>query len=311
MVTVTPAEIDLEALELGFVSSIQLNITNHGLIRANDATIELPNNHPFLEFSVPLKEPGYLDPLSSTIVTVHISNKNVQKRAIPIALLYAGKLLYNYICGTLQVRLIPIVFKRQTAIASRRINSFTSSGGVIFSGFSSSTKSLCNKCVQAILTCLPNPKFPFAGCIPLALGGSTPTKSVIDALKWIQCTDIIPKHEALLKNILRAGLCGYGLIKDCVLPLLSNDKRDVDTIIRDLLRPLFAINQSMDAAIEILGDERWLFVEDENWVTDIVQPALDDNSEAGVLISTTELSIILAAPPPNGTTIEMVTIIIE
>ena len=44
VVTVTPSEFDLEELELGFISSIQLNITNHGLIRANDTSIELPND---------------------------------------------------------------------------------------------------------------------------------------------------------------------------------------------------------------------------------------------------------------------------
>ena len=43
----------------------------------------------------------------------------------------------------------------------------------------------------------------------------------------------------------------------------------------------------------------------------IIQPALDDNSEAGVLISINELSKILSAPPPNGTTIEMAITLIE
>lgn len=38
-----------------------------------------------------------------------------------------------------------------------------------------------------------------------------------------------------------------------------------------------------------------------------MRPSLDDGSEAGALISTAELSTILTAPPPNGTTIEMVT----
>ena len=36
VVTVTPSEVDLEELEQGHVDSIQLNITNHGLIRADN-----------------------------------------------------------------------------------------------------------------------------------------------------------------------------------------------------------------------------------------------------------------------------------
>ena len=47
IVTVSPEEIDLEELELGFISSFQLNITNQGLIRANETRIDFPNNHPF------------------------------------------------------------------------------------------------------------------------------------------------------------------------------------------------------------------------------------------------------------------------
>ena len=46
-------------------------------------------------------------------------------------------------------------------------------------------------------------------------------------------------------------------------------------------------------------------------MTHVVQPTLDDSSEAGVLVSTRELSTVLAAPLPNGITIEMVTRLIE
>ena len=324
VVTVTPREFDLEVLELGFISSIQLNITNHGLIRANDTSIELPNDHPFLEFSVPSRELGYLEPLSSTIVTIQISRKKVEKRVIPlpavlVPAVYAANILYSYICGDLQLRSIPILFKKEiiiqpttdsrpsvTLISNYYRNNCPSCGGrFTFSGYSSSTNAFCNKCVQAVIGCLNGPSFRLAGCIPLAAGGSTPTKSLLDSLKWVQC--IIPNP------ILGAFLCGYDTGEGCIAPSLNKafNKRNVDTIIQDLVGPLLAISQSIDAATEVLGDVRWLSVGDKDWVTYIVQPALDDNSEAGVLISTTELSIILAAPPPNGTTIEMVTGLIE
>jgi len=70
---------NLEELELGFISSFQLNITNQGLIRANEARIEFPNNHPFLEFNSPTTELGFIEPLSSVTVTIHVSSKNIQK----------------------------------------------------------------------------------------------------------------------------------------------------------------------------------------------------------------------------------------
>ena len=316
VVTVTPREFDLEELELGLVSSIQLNITNHGLIRANNISIELPSDHPFLEFSVPSRELGYLDPLSSIIVTIQISRKKVEKRLIPlppvlVPAVYGANILYSYICGDLQLRSILVLFKKERSVTStstviyRNKCSSCSGGGFTFSGYSSSTNAFCNKCVQAIIGCLNGPKFPLAGCIPLAAGGSTPFKSYIDYLKWVQCITGDP--------ILGAFLCGYGIGESCIAPRLKKalNKRNLDNIVQDLAGPLLAINQSIDAATEALGDVRWLSVGDKDWVTNIVQPALDDNSEAGVLISTTELSKILTAPLPNGTTIEMVTNLIE
>ena len=311
VVTVTPREFDLEELELGFFSSIQLNITNHGLIRANDVSIQLPNNHPFLEFTIPSRELGYLDPLSSTIVTVKISRKTVQKRRGSVAELYTATVIYSYVCGDIRYRSILVIFRKRVTNNIYRTYCLVPtgsgrSGGFRFRGYVSSTRTFCNKCLQAILTCLPTPKFPLIGCIPLALRGSTPiTKDPIEFLRWIQCTTGNP--------ILQAFLCVYDLVKDCDVPALNKliNKRDVDTIIKEVLGPLFAISQSIEAATEVLGDIRWLSVGDENWVTQIVQPTLDDNSEAGVLISTRELSTILTTHPPNGTTTEMITRLIE
>ena len=321
VVTVTPREFDLEELEQGFISSIQLNITNHGLIRANDTTIELPTDHPFLEFSVPSSELGYLDPLSSIIVTVNISRKSVQKRIAQVPVIYAANILYNYICGDLIEKIVSVIFRKVVLISTTGgggggaggggggfisidyINSCPScSGGFSFSGYSSITSALCNPCLQAVIGCLPlsSPKFPGAGCIPLAAESTSPN-SVINYLKWVRC--VIPNP------VLMAFLCGYDLGEKCINPLLN--KHDVESIVQDVVEPMLAITESIDIATEVLGDIGWLSVGDENWVTHVVQPTLDDSSEAGVLISTRELSTILAVPPPNGTTTEMVTKLIE
>ena len=306
VVTVTPREFDLDELELGFFSSIQLNITNHGLIRANDVSIEVANNHPFLEFTVPSTELGYLDALSSTIVTIKISRKIVQKRRGVVAGLYTARVIYSYVCGDIRFRSILIIFKKRVTNNIYRTYCLAPTGsgpsrsGFRFRGYVSNTRAFCNKCLQAILTCLPTPKFPLIGCIPLVLRGSTPiTKDPIEFMRWIQCATGNP--------ILKAILCVYDLVKDCVAPAL----RQLDTITQEILGPLFAISQSIEAATEVLGDIGWLSVGDENWVTHVVQPTLDDSSEAGVLVSTRELFTVLAAPLPNGITIEMVSRLIE
>ena len=363
VVTVTPREFDLEELELGFISSIQLNITNHGLIRANDTSIELPSDHPFLEFSVPSKELGYLDPLSSAIVTIQISHKNIRRRIAPAAL-YAANVLYSYICGERQDRSIPILFKKdiiiEPASSTRtpithsiipptrtpvthsitpptrrpimlisnlyRSNCPSCSSGVrgrsgfSFHGYSSSTKAFCNKCIQAILGCLPGPQLPFTNCIPLFSGEGSLFKVAVKMLKWIECLadDVIRNNKVIntiskfskkINPVLEAFRCGYAIGENCIVP--RGNKRSLDTVIQDLVGPILAISQSIDAAVEVLGDERWLLVGDKNWVTQIIKPTLDDNSEAGVLISKAELFTILSASLPNGTTIEMVTSLIE
>ena len=59
VVTVTPTEINLDDLESGAIASVQLNVTNHGLIQADNVTIQLPS-HPSLVFSVSNNQLGDL-----------------------------------------------------------------------------------------------------------------------------------------------------------------------------------------------------------------------------------------------------------
>ena len=58
--------------------------------------------------------------------------------------------------------------------------------GFNFRGFSASTPAFCNKCLQSLLGCIPTPKFPGAGCIPLIASGSC-SNLVMCALKLIDC----------------------------------------------------------------------------------------------------------------------------
>ena len=72
VVTIEPRELSLEPYELGLKDTIQYNITNHGLIRANDFVFQLPDGHPFLEFSTPITDLGDIEPLTSIIITVYV-----------------------------------------------------------------------------------------------------------------------------------------------------------------------------------------------------------------------------------------------
>ena len=61
VVTVDPTEINLADLESGRLTSIQINITNHGLVRlrADNVSLQLPI-HPSLVFSTTNEELGNL-----------------------------------------------------------------------------------------------------------------------------------------------------------------------------------------------------------------------------------------------------------
>ena len=315
IVTVSPEEIDLEELELGFVTSFQLNITNQGLIRANGSRIQLPTDHPFLEFNSTMMELGFIEPLSSVTVTVHVYRRPRITRNQVVWVIYAINVLYNYVCGDIIERIVPVILRRAEIIETpisqpipNRISCVNCGNGIsnsrasfAFNGYTARTPAFCNACIQAILGCAPTPRFPLVGCIPLILAGTNPLSNLQNALSWISC---ITGRDFLRR---RRRLCRKNLRRDC-LGLGSNTrrKRSIDRTVNELAESLYPILQSINLGIEVLGDQVWLSVGDEMWLSQVLQPTLDDNSEDGTLISMTEFLAITAAPPPNGTAIELV-----
>ena len=332
VVTVTPTEVDLEGLENRFFSSIQLNITNHGLIRANDVSIQLPNQHPFLEFTTNTQELGNLEPLSFVIATVQVTRKSMKertKRNGVTCTAYITNIDYTYVCGTLQLRSVSVVLKKGTG-ASCDLNFPTGSGsgrGILsFRGYSSRTHSFCDPCLQSVLSCalglLPLP--PVVGCIPMIISGAR-LSSVMDAVGWIGCTvgfrwlgrvgsrgvsrEVQRQRGERIHDAIGIFGCFYGLYENCLnrTSVGSRRKRSVANSVNELAEAMYPIHQSIALGIEVLGDEAWLSVGDSTWLTQVLQPILDDRSESGVLISHTELSAISVAPLPRGTSMEMVT----
>ena len=348
VVTVTPTEIDLEALELGLLSSFQVNITNHGLIRANDTTLLFPTNHPFLEFSTSNNELGYIDPLSSIIVNIRTAHnpERIQKRQTSSSLIsYLIIIAYNYICGDVQLRTISVVLRKSINVevsesaSIRRLTcincntpinagQFRGFGGSIaveipdaefhlsgdvsrvsinipefnFDGYTSTTPSFCDACLQSVVGCLPTPNFPLAGCIPQILSQINPIDSLSNALGWIGC---------ILGGKWSRFACGYDLYNNCFSGDGSRKRRNIGRTLNNVVEALYPILQSIDLGVEVLGDEAWLSVGDSAWLSSVLQPAMGDSSDAGVLISITELSAILTAPSPNGTTMAMAKTMIE
>ena len=370
VVTVTPNEINLLELEASLLDSFQLNITNHGLIRADNVGIQFPS-HPYLEFSTDAEYLGSLEPLSSIIVSINSTRKSLQRRnafnrlgnglanAVNWAI-YVIDVVHSYVCNEPQFRKTPVVLKQPT-ICDNQLSqpvSFPfggrSSGSIdgtayytpvsfgvtynirpafglglgspglgnripsfSFLSYSSDPQPVfCNPCLSAFIGCLaPNPialvlkSVPLAGCIPLILqGGTNPFGSALNATKWLQC--------AFGNTLTGLALCAYekDLISTCTnsdTDTSSKKKRNIRRSVSEVIEALYPIQQSIALGAEVLGDDVWISVGDPQWLSTILRPTMADDSEAGVLISATELLAILAAPSPNGTSIEMVASMVE
>ena len=175
-----------------------------------------------------------------------------------------------------------------------------SGGDFTFTGYSARTPAFCNKCIQSLLSCVPTPNFPFPGCIPLIAVGKSPIGSLNDALSWIQCT--VGSFWKQLGLELHINLCIYGVFNDCLLPRLGKlRKRNLEN---SVLEAMYPILQSIGLGVEVLGDELWR-------LKVVVTGVAACISEAGVLISASELAAILAAPHPSGTTTEIVIELME
>ena len=324
VVTVSPTVIDLDELELGLVTSFQLNVTNHGLIRADNVSMQLPNNHQFLVFTTNNEELGDLEALSSVIVVVQTSRRSIEKRIAPFnsCSSYSITFVYSYICGTRQLRSFYLTL-RPSSLGRGQIScarpgtgssrpTGTPSTGIIptrrtidpssaVTTYEARTPLTCDDCLFAILlSCATIPLPPVYGCIPLILLGD-----ITDALSWIQCLTG--------SSWLGYGLCLRDVFLECLLPpLIGRRKRALERAVDEYVEAIYPIYQSIELGIEVLGDEVWISdVEDPVWLSRVLRPALDDASELGTYISPIEQLSILTAPPPNGTTSETVARMVE
>ena len=395
VVTVDPAEINLADLESGRLTSIQINITNHGLVRADNVSLQLPT-HPSLVFSTTNDELGNLEPLSSVIVTVHSATRPVQKRAAPIGVfIYTISILYSYVCNRPIFQTVPVIILDpiipavelpdvidiiiEISIPERQQNetimlppdpwfvdidipTIEIPPGDSFGGFTSDTSIFCNSCFDSILECvtpslqsllnipsLAQSAYDLArsvsdqpssvsdqlesiatdlvfnrlpsvyGCMYDLYGmGENTLSDVWDALEWINCRI----DNKWLNHLICFGRNEvFGKCLDLLRNITSNStsttrqRRNANAgerILNDLVEAVYPIQQTIALGTEVLGDDTWIFsVDDSQWLANTLRPTLDDESEAGVMISPSELSTILFAPPPNGTNIAMVARMVE
>ncbi|KAK2139049.1 hypothetical protein NP493_6770g00005, partial [Ridgeia piscesae] len=83
VVTITPRELDLEVLQRGLMPVINFELTNHGLIRAENVTFTLPSSgsHPFMHFEMDGGELGSIDANTTMVVPVRVVIDEAKKQS--------------------------------------------------------------------------------------------------------------------------------------------------------------------------------------------------------------------------------------
>ena len=349
VVTITPTVVSLEPYELGLEDTIQYNITNHGLIRADDVNFQLPTGHPFLEFSTEVQNLGSLDALSSIIVPVHVTRvESGEKRNIVScvrALFYAIRVAYSYICGDLQHRSATGVLRGFEQFADCDVSVGDGGGGgqrirgggtfellgpplhpadpTSVSNTYTPTEIHCEKCVSSLLGCSPIPLGPskcqcirirttnnkIKKCFRVFFDPEFNFRDLVDWFDFIGCVLPLPQTRAL--SIL---FCLPAVFRDCLGAdtTIGRRRRSIANTARDTVPYYYAMHQFTLLGVEILGDDRWLtLVSDQAWLSEVLHPALSDSSGVGLLISVEEFFNITSVPPPRNATKRMVEALLE
>ena len=351
VVTITPRELSLEPYELGLEDIIQYNITNHGLIRADDIGFELPDSHPFLKFTTDIEDIGSLDALTSIIVPVKVTRIDGREKrnlaSCVAALFYAVGVAYSYVCGDLQTREASALLRglshfsdcgsgsgrrRPLQIVQPRSVNFPSSNvvrpGIEEVPYSTPTVINCKECIMNFLRCFKLwPKFPLSDCIDDYRSGNLHF-ALQDSLKWLKCAFGYPQNlSELFKALIVAGLTSAARLTPaapfapklicaaCALYTCfgsngqsgGRNRRNIESTVRDMAEAWYPAYANILLSEEILGDTAWIEnVKDAQWVSQVLNPILSDESDMGTLISKQELLSTLNYPPPEGATIEMV-----
>ena len=346
VVTITPREVLLEPYELGLEDTIQYNITNHGLIRADDVSLQLPTGHPFLQFSTEIEDFGSLEALTSIIVPVRVNRiEGRDKRNIGAcfgALLYAIRVAYAYICGELQQRSASGIMKGFGQFSNCDLDVGVGNGRVGGNGryvlidggngngngdssFTSSTYTpteinceMLGKCVKSIIGCIPIPFLNYkchslrirTRTIPIYVDPFFDFRDLVDWSGLIGCILSVYPPTAVISRV----FCLPSVFRDCggVDTTIGRRRRSVTDAAHQIVPYYFAMHELVFLGVEVLGDQRWLrLVSDPMWVSEVFLPALSDTSSGGFLITTEEFNSITNAPLPHNATREMVVALLE
>ena len=308
VVTVTPTSIDLEPFELGLMTSFELNVTNHGLIRAERFGFGFPTNHPILEFQM-LASFDTLEARTFKIVPVRVVRKTAGRRRRATCGGHAVNIKFSYECGDWVLRNIQVSFVTPVY----QCQGLTPRGGhtgylQICCGVPVGGISACNPCLQNFIDCLWSfTPFPPIGCITKGATFVLGERTLFGFLKFGHC--FLSYLKGLGKKLDIPKLLGDCL--DSIIPACrgllpgqgSRKRRDVrDQLIINYAMAAKPFNTLLKWKLELYGKQVWLSVDEEAWMTAAFIPTISDQSDQGQGISQQELGTIINMTPPVGVT---------
>ncbi|CAF2853828.1 unnamed protein product [Rotaria sp. Silwood2] len=169
VVTMTPSVLSLDDMENGLLDRVDLLLTNHGYIRADNIQIRLPNSHPFLKFRILQQPIGNIEANSSILVTLVIERFVLAHQRMALSqktatVCFRAFMTYEYDCNGVKTVSVPVpVFQASLSIMVCVGIGDVSGGGGIATGDIDITASLqmslpCEwnpdrRCAEAVFKC--------------------------------------------------------------------------------------------------------------------------------------------------------------
>ncbi|XP_076316874.1 uncharacterized protein LOC143229050 isoform X1 [Tachypleus tridentatus] len=341
VVTVEPSSLDLESLERGYYSIINFEVTNHGLIRADNVTFGIPEpgSHPFLIFDTATREIGQIEANTTIIITVRVHKQTSENSTqlarsqrgagAGIALGFAFGLLYCYFCRTLLCKNIPIPVIRPPQISCHcsirphfwgpYIGPWALDGPSIdLIRPVPSTSLVCDAlgCVASVATCIMA-FFDVTGC-PSSIYSLVTANSLLQFVVGVAGTifSCLPISK-VISNIISGIGClvgAAGVYTDCIKPVISGRrKREItkSDVVPTLIERAQAASNLLDSAILVFGSQEWLYVRDSVWFENVLFPSVEDRSDGGNYITEPEYQAILSAPLPQNASYNMIEVFLH
>ncbi|WAR18704.1 TEuncharacterized [Mya arenaria] len=310
VVTIEPAKVNTIPYELEEQEIINFNITNHGLIRADNVRFTVPQNHPYLDFELTVDDIGSVAANTSIIVPVRATLKKRVKRNFVADFVCGLAVLYDYICGGTQTRGLDVTLTREypgrpplpCGLGGGGGSGGGGGGGGGDSGGSSGTGSgsavsynpttplSCN-CAKTLIKSCALAFHPIAGCA-LAISDLASADSILDGIvpafdTTMAC--VSPFICPLCGPIYTAVRCLIDVVRDCNS---ARRRREISSsIVDNLMETAKPVDNFFNIIAEVLGDDA-MYDLNTTWYQTFKQ-TLSDDSDLGIGLSSPEFASIL------------------